>query len=98
MKVLRGDTWICSTIPVYLDEAETKKNKYPKYKYMVKNNKKDEKKLEQNIEILNKAGATDFVYLNNTTDGCALYAVCNHTYREFPDQYNNDFRKLEKDG
>lgn len=91
-----GGTWICSTIPVYLDEAESKKNKYPEYKYMVRNNREDEKQLEQNIEILSKAGATDFVHLNNTTDGWAPYAVCNHTYREFPDQYNNDFRKLEK--
>lgn len=92
-----GGTWICSTIPVYLDEAGAKKNKYPEYKYTVRNNRKDKKLLEQNIEILSKAGATDFVHLNNTTDGWAPYAVCNHTYREFPDQYNNDFRKLEKD-
>ena len=86
-------TWISSTVPVYLQEKEYKRMGLPQDKYSANNNEEDKKQMEQNIEILKKLGATDFVYLGNTTNRQAPYAVCNQLFHKSQNEYEFDVNK-----
>lgn len=83
-------TWISSTVPVCLQEKEYKRMGLPQNKYSANNNEEDKRQMEQNIEILKKLGATDFVYLGNTTNRQAPYAVCNQLFHKSQNEYDFD--------